>query len=588
MTATLGIILFPLFVIDRFSYGQVEAEFLTPMNPIRIHAHFQQFDSDLTENDISTIKESVQIVLTYVQQVLAVNSLNRPLLLKRRACAQAWVGGPNKAKCAYKRRGYVGEFCKGDFKIPDKHLEEFVVWDFNASEPKTLFRSGEGVRHADYILYVQAMTTSECVMANFKTSSKSLIAYAAECKLGRYGLQIAEDGRPLAGYINVCPSMFDGAKENRHKLILTLIHEVFHSLGFSKHYFGGFKDCYGRAAGSICPSQKFPLFRKIGNYTRILTNNVIWQMQNHFLCYKSDFGGPLEIERYRVQSHWDGLQMYGSIMSPSLGPPELIFVDPVSLALFEDSGWYRVNYSMAEDYPWGRGKGCDFGKDFSKFDDATCKFDGVKVENGCNVFHTHMIACNKKNVLENEIAFDNICHVCGNAEYLKTDELTLSRCLLSNISHNSAGFFTNNLKGQCFKIQCLDSKVIEIFINDTFSVPCPLGSHIHLTLFSMDLTGVIVCPREADLICFQKKKPIYLQNSEILTTTPMVTTQNTALSELSDIYSTTIDNPRQTLASNARSVAAYEYFITKMLYTSAFCLIVLHVKIIDNLVFCMF
>ena len=32
----------------------------------------------------------------------------------------------------------------------------------------------------------------------------------------------------------------------------------------------------------------------------------------------------------------------------------------ISLALFEDSGWYRVNYSQAETLVWGYGEGCDF------------------------------------------------------------------------------------------------------------------------------------------------------------------------------------------------------------------------------------
>lgn len=32
----------------------------------------------------------------------------------------------------------------------------------------------------------------------------------------------------------------------------------------------------------------------------------------------------------------------------------------LTLALLEDSGWYCVDYSVAESLVWGRGKGCDF------------------------------------------------------------------------------------------------------------------------------------------------------------------------------------------------------------------------------------
>ena len=32
----------------------------------------------------------------------------------------------------------------------------------------------------------------------------------------------------------------------------------------------------------------------------------------------------------------------------------------LTLAALEDSGWYKANYSMAEPFEWGRGRGCDF------------------------------------------------------------------------------------------------------------------------------------------------------------------------------------------------------------------------------------
>lgn len=32
----------------------------------------------------------------------------------------------------------------------------------------------------------------------------------------------------------------------------------------------------------------------------------------------------------------------------------------ITLALMEDSGWYRANYSMASPLSWGRGLGCNF------------------------------------------------------------------------------------------------------------------------------------------------------------------------------------------------------------------------------------
>ena len=37
-------------------------------------------------------------------------------------------------------------------------------------------------------------------------------------------------------------------------------------------------------------------------------------------------------------------------------------ISRLSLALMEDTGWYRANYSMAQPLKWGAGLGCDFVK----------------------------------------------------------------------------------------------------------------------------------------------------------------------------------------------------------------------------------
>ena len=35
-------------------------------------------------------------------------------------------------------------------------------------------------------------------------------------------------------------------------------------------------------------------------------------------------------------------------------------ITKMTLALFEDSGWYKPNYTLAEDMWWGKNRGCDF------------------------------------------------------------------------------------------------------------------------------------------------------------------------------------------------------------------------------------
>jgi len=43
-----------------------------------------------------------------------------------------------------------------------------------------------------------------------------------------------------------------------------------------------------------------------------------------------------------------------------------IIISKISLALFEDSGWYGVDYSYAEEMFWGKNEGCAFVNDTCK------------------------------------------------------------------------------------------------------------------------------------------------------------------------------------------------------------------------------
>ena len=62
-------------------------------------------------------------------------------------------------------------------------------------------------------------------------------------------------------------------------------------------------------------------------------------------------------------SHWEQRIFMNSVMASTLQPDGGL-LNPVTLALFEDSGWYKANYSMAASFKyrvdWGFNQGCDF------------------------------------------------------------------------------------------------------------------------------------------------------------------------------------------------------------------------------------
>ena len=566
---------------------------LLDYKPIRIHVHYHKLDQQLSEIEIAVLNQSFDIVINYLSQILAVSPLNRSLLLKRNACQRSWLDGPNKGKCAYKIRNYIGEFCKGGFKIPDEHLEGFQVWRYNASEPRTWFQSGDGVNNADYILYVQAFTTNECVLANYRPSGKALVAYSADCGTGNYA-KTDENGRPVAGYMNFCPSKLKEIEKHKEKLILTIIHETIHTLGFSKDYFFQFKDCSTTKLGSECPPQRFPMYRKIGNYTRFLTSNVVRQMQKQFSCNQVDFGGPMDMKKHKnhdfyiLQSHWDRKLMYGSIMAPSFGPPELTFVDSISLALLEDSGWYKVNYSNVDDYPWGKGKGCNYPSS-EGLNIGTCIFDNKMIDNGCNVFHTHKVACAGTNTLDVDVLESNSCsqEVSGIDDSSEKNDSLFSRCLLSNISSQSVNtdVAAEHLKGTCFKVKCLELEKIEVNINDSLKVLCSADSIV--TLEKMGLSGIIVCPSELGLVCFQKSAPLYLK-IQPRNPTFSGTKGLEEVTEFFGILQTKETRLRNAMTSKGCSLASLERLCQKIFCTIIFCLIVLYLKMNGRVLFCMF
>jgi hypothetical protein len=46
-------------------------------------------------------------------------------------------------------------------------------------------------------------------------------------------------------------------------------------------------------------------------------------------------------------------------MSAVISPTSNVFT-PLTLAVMEDSGWYRANYTVSQLSPWGLGAGCEF------------------------------------------------------------------------------------------------------------------------------------------------------------------------------------------------------------------------------------
>ena len=96
-------------------------------------------------------------------------------------------------------------------------------------------------------------------------------------------------------------------------------------------------------------------------YTRIFikTPNVLRETKKYYGC-DSAFG--MELEHFggvgSAFSHWSKRMLNTDYMIPDMYGD--YYISNITLALFEDSGWYKVNYKVSQEMFWGKNKGCEF------------------------------------------------------------------------------------------------------------------------------------------------------------------------------------------------------------------------------------
>eukprot|EP00741_Cyanophora_paradoxa_P006309 tig00000989_g6116.t1 len=209
----------------------------------------------------------------------------------------------------------------GDLEIPQDHI------DF-------------GVPNADVILYVTA--TAE--------TSRTLLAYAASC-------QRDQKGRPIAGIIsfNTNSAGLQSASAAEQKLTYTALHEITHVLVFSESLYPFFRTSSGNTVGQV--TRQFNERGKV--VTKIVTPKVLQAARAHFGCTTLN-GAELEDQggTGTAGSHWEARVLLNELMAGELQHRPKF--SAITLALFQDSGWYLPDYTAADPLYWGRNAGCPF------------------------------------------------------------------------------------------------------------------------------------------------------------------------------------------------------------------------------------
>uniref|UniRef100_A0A0G2JX27 Leishmanolysin-like peptidase n=1 Tax=Rattus norvegicus TaxID=10116 RepID=A0A0G2JX27_RAT len=474
--------------------------------PLRIQTHYtrgpvpsEARDLDGEARALAAVKETTR----RIQGILAVLPVRGPLLLSRdpaQYCHAVWgdPDTPNYHRCSLLNPGYKGESCLG-VKIPDAHLRGYSLWPEHGL-PQLIQPDGPGVQNTDFLLYVRVAHTSRC------HREPSVIAYAACC-------QLDSEDRPLAGTIVYCAQHLSSPSLGHDDIVMATLHELLHALGFSGQLFKMWRDCpSGLSARENCSTRKQVTRRDEGGQLLLTTPAVSRSLAKHLGVPGTSLGVPLEEEQGSLSSHWESRLLQGSIMTAAFDGAQHTRLDPITLAAFEDSGWYQVNHSAAEELLWGQGSGPDFGlvstcRNGSS--DFFCTGSGL----GCHYLHLDKGRCSSDPMLEgcrmykpsangSECWKESGLHT--RAENPRGEIYHMhSRCFLGNLtsqvlskdktSQSSAAplYLEEGPTGCCYLHQCTHKGAYEVQVKGSPWIPCLPGKAVQIPGYH----GLLYCPQ---------------------------------------------------------------------------------------------
>ncbi|XP_065920451.1 leishmanolysin-like peptidase isoform X2 [Dysidea avara] len=301
-----------------------------------------------------------RMAIYFVMENITNSSTNLPILMNPSGAFQqaityfesvlSVVRAPNNLvvtpRCTSTRNNicktYDIPMCGPYAAIPAEHLGNITVCDPTCRQ---VGGAGDGV-DADFIYYISVVNDAAC--------NAGTLAYAAGCTFD------VVNNRPLTGYTNICPQSLQS--DNMQNIFLLILHETLHALGFSSKDFGYFIDENGnRYDGSTT------LTINGADVLAINSSKVLSYARDYFSCPNLQ-GVLLENEggSGSVNSHWEVRVISFEVMTASSAESEASYrsISNFTLLLLEDSGWYKVDYAVAEslhyyEYLWGKGQGCD-------------------------------------------------------------------------------------------------------------------------------------------------------------------------------------------------------------------------------------
>ncbi|XP_019951048.2 ciliated left-right organizer metallopeptidase [Paralichthys olivaceus] len=483
----------------RSGLGEVTPSAPASPQPIRIHTWIPRESDRLSDAEKGRLEAAVEEAVRVVSSLLSVNRVVGPLLLSRdvnKYCKFVWSNSKtsNYNRCGRASSSYRNETCL-DVTIPDDHLSGCDIYPEPDSPLRTVLRpEGAGLPDTDFLLYLHTQSTDKC------RAEPNVLAYAVHC-------QTDTQGRPVAGVVLICRDRLTEAVFNHQATVQTVIHELFHALGFSKDLFHTWRDCSSSspAVGSGCSPRGKVIHSDGSGQMRIYTSSVIAALQTHLTSPDPELGGPLEnqdVPSGRASSHWEARLLRGSIMAAELEDSTTVRIDPVTLAALQDTGWYSVDLSRAQSLVWGDGEGATFGS-LSTCQHNSSSFFCTGSGLGCHFLHLHKGECQSDPYLEGCRVFKPLKNSseCWKKENTRlTPEVDWSgeilgldsRCFFSSLIRQQTKFLvsSSSVEGRCYRHRCTGPNRYQIQVSDSDWMDCPPGGAIQVNGYQ----GLVFCP----------------------------------------------------------------------------------------------
>ena len=312
--------------------------------------------------------------------------------------------------------------------------------------------------------------------------------------------------RPIAGYIifgynyNVKRIRTNTNKDQRIELRSSIfLHEMIHILGFMDSHFQYFNN-YDQIFGT----------KEVNRVNLANKNKKIVKSQRILDIATKYFNCPtiegIELENQEnaenlTYSHWEARILLGDIMTSDIYFQEQI-ISEFTLALLEDSGWYKANYYTGGLMKFGMHKGCEFinndcivDNQYNIFSNDFCSlYQNVVISKGtCSIGRISRGYCGNR-FLNNEDEYNEYTRYIQkfdakydfyglkNVEYCPVSNQYINRVSYNyngncHLGNNDFGDEISFINGNSYKYSIFSDTIGQKYEQNSF---CALSSVIHV------------------------------------------------------------------------------------------------------------